>query len=160
MKTQALTLFVFVSIWSTIPFMMEVAVGVPLGRTNFFLKQCFEFCQALGQSRRALGARRKKGIEREVGGYSGRVWLTSQCCLGSTLVGNMNQAVGGWYTIVLSHKGNWQMFFPLLFCDVKYRVYPLVQLLNIIASCSQEEINFMRHRGRIYAKLGATPKLF
>lgn len=32
----------------------------------------------------------KKTLKREVGGHSGWIWLTSQRCLGSALVWNMN----------------------------------------------------------------------
>lgn len=132
---------------------MEVALGVPLGRAKFFFKQCFEFCGALGQSRRALGARRKKGIEKG-GGRTQWTNLADFTVLPGVCSG-LEYELGSLRLlhIVLSHKIERDSSpHPLLFCKMKSRVYLCVQLLNIVAACGQEEIKFQRHREK-YAKL-------
>lgn len=136
-------LFVSVSIWNTIPLMYGGDLRGAFGQGQiFFLKQCFESCQALGQSGRALGARRKKGIE-ERGWRMQWVNLADFTALPGVCSG-LDYELGSLRLvhIVLSHKENWQIFFPLLFCKMKSIVYLLAQLLNIIASRSQEEIKF------------------
>lgn len=121
---------------------MVVALGVPLGRAKNFFKQCFEFVEHLDRAGGHLAPGGKKALKREVGGHSGRIWLTSQRCLGSTLVQNMNQAVCDWYTLFYHTKKIGRYSPPLLFCKMKSRVYLCVQLLNVTASCGQEEIKF------------------
>lgn len=66
---------------------MEVALGVPLGRAKFFfLNSALNFVEHLDRAGGHLAPGGKKALKREVGGHSGRIWLTSQCCLGSALV--------------------------------------------------------------------------
>lgn len=108
----------------------------------FFLNSALNFVEHLDRAGGHLAPGGKKALKREVGGHSGRIWLTSQCCLGSTLVQNMNQAVCDWYTLFYHPKKIGRYFPPLLFCKMKSGVYLLVQLLNVIASCGQEEITF------------------
>lgn len=89
MKIQALSLYLG-PYGAASHLCMEVALGVPLGMANFKKNSALNFVKHLDRAGGPWRQEEKKALKKEVGRHSGQIWLTSQRCLGSTLVWNMN----------------------------------------------------------------------